>query len=106
MKVAAQVKFSALAHEDLLEIARYIARNNPPRARSFVRELRQQCVALSQQPGLGVARPDLTENLRVLPYQRYLIFFSEMDSGILVERVLHSARNFSPLFNTSSTPNL
>lgn len=104
MKVAAQLKFSALAHEDLLEIARYIARNNPPRARSFVRELRQQCVVLSQQPGLGVARTDLTENLRVLPYQRYLIFFSEIDSGILVERVLHGARDLPTFFISSNEP--
>lgn len=104
MKVAAQLKFSALAHEDLLEIARYIARNNPPRARSFVRELRQQCVVLSQQPGLGVARTDLTENLRVLPYQRYLIFFSEIDSGILVERVLHGARDLPTLFISPNEP--
>lgn len=99
MKVVAQLKFSALALEDLLEIARYIARNNPSRARSFVNELRQQCVTLSQQPGLGVARTDLSEDLRALPYQRYLIFFSKIDSGILVERVLHSARELSILFN-------
>jgi toxin ParE1/3/4 len=102
MRVAAQLQFSALAQEDLLEIARYIARNNHPRARSFVRELRQQRVALSQQPGLGVARTDLTKDLRVLPYQRYLIFFSEIDSGILVERVLHSARNLPTLLNSAN----
>ena len=100
MKVAVQLKFSALSHEDLLEIARYIARNNPSRARSFVNELQQQCVLLSQQPGLGVARVDLSENLRALPYQRYVIFFSKIDSGILVERVLHSARELSILLNS------
>lgn len=100
MKDATQLKFSALAHEDLLEIARYIARNNPLRARSFVIDLRQQCVLLFQQPGLGVARADLSDNVRALPYQRYVIFFSRIDSGILVERVLHSARELSTLFNT------
>ncbi|MDP1637230.1 MAG: type II toxin-antitoxin system RelE/ParE family toxin [Candidatus Nitrotoga sp.] len=51
-----------------------------------------------EQPGLGVARPDLAEDLRQLPYERYLIFFSETDFGILVERVLHSARNLSQQF--------
>ncbi len=84
--------------KDLLEIARYIARGDPQRARSFVNELRQQCILLVDQPGLGVARPDLAEDLRQLPYERYLIFFSETTSGILVERVLHSARNLPRQF--------
>lgn len=71
-----RLEFAEWAHKDLLEIARYIARDNPQRARSFVNELRQQCTLLVEQPGLGVARPDLAENLRQLPYERYLVFFS------------------------------
>ncbi len=93
MAKTTQLEFAEWARKDLLEIARYIARENPQRARSFVNELRQQCTLLVAQPRLGVARPDLAENLRQLPYERYLIFFSETDYGILVERVLHSARN-------------
>lgn len=93
-----QLEFAEWARKDLLEIARYIARDNPRRARSFVNELRQQCTLLVEQPGLGVARPDLAEDLRQLTYERYFIFFSETDSGILVERVLHSARNLPQQF--------
>ncbi len=105
MSAAVGLEFSTLARKDLLDIARYIARDNPQRARGFVIDLRQQCVLLSKQPGLGVARTDLADDLRMLPYERYLIFFSETDSGILVERVLHSARNLSPLFiNPSDLP--
>ncbi len=104
MSATATLEFSTLARNDLLDIARYIARDNPLRARSFVSDLREQCILLSKQPGLGVARADLAENLRMLPFSRYLIFFSETKSGILIERVLHSARNLSPLFNTSSNP--
>ncbi|MDD5056254.1 MAG: type II toxin-antitoxin system RelE/ParE family toxin [Sideroxydans sp.] len=99
----AQLEFSEWARKDLLGIARYIARDNPQRARSFVNELRQQCALLLEQPGLGIARPDLAEDLRQLPFGRYLIFFSETDCGILVERVLHSARNISSQFEESST---
>ena len=100
MSTAVGLDFSTLARKDLLDIARYIARDNPQSARGFVIDLRQQCVLLSKQPGLGVARTDLAEGLRMLPYGRYLIFFSATELGILVERVLHSARNLSPLFNT------
>ena len=98
MEKTAQLEFAEWARKDLLEIARYIARDNPQRARSFVIELRQQCTLLVEQPGLGVAKPDLAADLRQIPYERYLIFFSETDAGILVERVLHSALNLPQQF--------
>ncbi|MDX8399926.1 MAG: type II toxin-antitoxin system RelE/ParE family toxin [Gallionellaceae bacterium] len=78
------LEFPPSAREDLLDIARYIARDNSQRARSFVIDLRQQCVLLSKQAGLGVAKPDLADNLRMLPYGRYLIFFRN--------RIRHSDR--------------
>ncbi|CAG9932967.1 type II toxin-antitoxin system RelE/ParE family toxin [Candidatus Nitrotoga arctica] len=76
MAKTAQLEFAKWARKDLLEIARYIARDNPQRARGFMNELRLQCTLLVEQPGLGVARPDLAEDLRQLPYERYLISFS------------------------------
>jgi len=94
MGTTARLEFAALARKDLLEIARYIARDNPQRARSFVTELRQQCALLAEQPGLGVPKPELADGLRVQPYGRYLIFFSANECGILIERVLHSAQPF------------
>jgi toxin ParE1/3/4 len=97
--MGAVAQFAALARKDLLGIVRYIARDNPQRARSFVIELRQQCALLAEQPGLGVPKPELADGLRVKPHGRYLIFFSAIEGGILIERVLHSARNFSPLFD-------
>lgn len=99
MAKAAKLEFAEWARKDLLGIARYIARDNPQRARSFANELRQQCALLVEQPGLGVTRSDLAEDLRQLPYERYLIFFSETDFGIMIERVLHSARNLSRQFD-------
>ncbi|HEX5362757.1 MAG TPA: type II toxin-antitoxin system RelE/ParE family toxin [Gallionella sp.] len=98
------MEFAEWARKDLLGIARYIARDNPQRARSFVSELRQQCALLAEQPGLGVARPDLAADLRQLPYERYVIFFSEIDSGVLIERVLHSARNLTQQFDAPFEP--
>lgn len=92
-----RLQFAAVARDDLLGIASYIARDNPKRASSFVAELREQCVLLAQHPGLGVAKPEYAEGVRMLPHGRYLIFFSETDSpGVLVERVLHSARHLPP----------
>lgn len=44
MSATATLEFSTLARNDLLDIARYIARDNPLRARSFVSDLREQCI--------------------------------------------------------------
>ncbi len=95
-----RLQFSALARDDLLDIAHFIARDNPIRARSFVAELREQCALLAQHPGMGVAKPEYAEGLRMLPHGRYLIFFSATASqGVLIERVLQSARHTASQFD-------
>lgn len=97
-----RLNFSALARDDLLEIARHIARDNPQRAQSFVDELRTRCTQLAKNPGLGIAKPEYAEGLRMFPHERYLIFFSISDQGILIERVLHSARNLYRLLDSAT----
>jgi len=97
-----QLLFTALAREDLLQVARFIARDNPERARTFVGELRRQCIRLVEQPNLGASRDDCAKGLRMLPHGRYLIFYCLMDDGIKVERVLHSARDIGRLFEKNS----
>lgn len=101
-----RLQFTALARDDLLDIARHIARDNPNRARSFVTELREQCALLARHPGMGVAKPEYAEGLRMFPHGRYLIFFSATASqGVLVERVLHSARHPASRFEIPAGPN-
>lgn len=94
------LKFSAYAREDLLAILKYIARDNPTRAKSFVAELRGKCELLAQFPSTGVAKPEYAEGLRMLVYEKYLIFFSnQTEEVLLIERVLHSARNLSDILS-------
>lgn len=101
-----RLQFAVLARDDLLDIARYIARDNPSRARSFVAELRAQCVLLAQHPGMGVAKPEYAEGLRMFSHGRYLIFFSATTSqGVLIERVLHSARQQVSQFDNPTDSN-
>jgi len=45
-----QVKFTPLAQRDLETIGDYIAEDNPGRAVTFVRELRDQCYKISRLP--------------------------------------------------------
>jgi toxin ParE1/3/4 len=97
-----QLFFSAMAREDLQNIARYIARDNPARARTFVGELRQRCLSLVEQPDLGVTREDCAKGLRMIAHGRHLIFYGLTGNDILIERVLHGARDLGRLFEPGS----
>lgn len=88
-----KVSFAPAAQSDLIDIAVYIAEDNPDRALSFVDELEARCFKLGQQQGLGTHRADLIDGLRMLPYGRYLIFYREQASALRIERIMHSARD-------------
>ena len=88
-----RVILSPHAESDLEEIGDFIARDNPRRAVSFVRELRSACVALGQSPGIGALRPELGEGIRMLPHGRYLIFHRQEGQTLRIERIMHSARD-------------
>ena len=84
--------FSPAAEEDLLDIAVFIARDNPARALTFVDELESKCDALGRAPGIGTSRPELGDGVRMLPHGRYLIFYREVNKGLRIERIIHGAR--------------
>ena len=51
--------FTPQAEIDLEEVGDYIALDNPRRAVSFIREIRQHCEKIADGPHHHVARPDL-----------------------------------------------
>jgi plasmid stabilization system protein ParE len=53
------------AEIDLEEIGDYIALDNPKRAVSFIREVRQHCEKIADGPRRYVARPDLGDAIRI-----------------------------------------
>lgn len=88
-----KVGFSPVAQADLLDIALYIAQDNPTRALSFVDELEAKCMSLGQAAGIGTARPELGDGIRMLPHGFYLIFYRDHLGSIRIERVMHGARD-------------
>lgn len=88
-----KVDFSPVAQEDLIGIAVYIAQDNSVRALSFVDELEASCLGIGRTPGIGTARPELGEGIRMLPHGRYLIFYRDYDGAVRIERVVHGARD-------------
>lgn len=94
-------RYTPTSKRDLLEIAAWIARDNPERARSFVEELRVTCRALAHHPESAIARSDLLPGLRCRPHGAYLIFYRPLPAGVLVIRILHGARDVAALLPPS-----
>jgi toxin ParE1/3/4 len=76
-----------------MEIAAYIAQDNPTRALTFVDELENRCGAIGNAPGIGTARPELGDGIGMFPHGRYLIFYRETHRAVRIERIMHSARD-------------
>jgi toxin ParE1/3/4 len=86
-------RFSRRAEADLEEIAAYIARDNPARAVSFVRELREQCRRLAAFPEAARLRSDLGEGVRLSVSGNYVILYVMHPDLMEIRRVVHGARN-------------
>lgn len=93
-----QCVFSSLAELDLEEIGDYLANDNPRRAVSFVRELREQCAKIVTMPLAAPLRPELGDGIRVMPFGRYLFFYTAYPKIVRIERILHGARHITGLF--------
>ena len=87
------VAFAPRAERDLEDIGDYIARRDPERARSFVRELRERCEALSGHPRAYRLRPEFGPAIRSLPHGAYLVLYRERGGKVAIERILHAARD-------------
>jgi toxin ParE1/3/4 len=92
------VHISAEAEHDLEAIGDYIARDDPHRAISFVRELRAKCLDLA----------DLAESFPLVPryeaqgvrrrvHGSYLIFYRVEPERLVVIHVLHGSRDYLPI---------
>lgn len=86
------------ADRDIEEIGDYIAQDNPPRALTFVREMRAQCRKIAASPEAWRLRVELGEGIRSCAYRRYVIFFSAGIHEVTIIRVLHGARDLAALF--------
>ncbi len=87
------------AKQDLIEIYRYIARDAPMRADSFVRRIDGVIQLLSDRPGMGSRRLPRHPDVRIFPVGRYIVIYRPLpeDSGIELIRVLHGARDWEAL---------
>ena len=93
-----RVEFSSLVEGDLDAIADYIAQDNPMRAVTFIREIRDQILALGRHPLLYRLRPELGEDARMAIVGRYAVLFRLSGDVVRVERVAYGGRDLVAFF--------
>jgi toxin ParE1/3/4 len=93
-----RIEVSSLVEGDLDEIADYIAQDNPRWALNFLREIREQILALGRRPLRFRVRTELEEDARVALVGRYGILFRIRDDAVRVERVVYVAHDLLALF--------
>ncbi|MHB8309050.1 MAG: type II toxin-antitoxin system RelE/ParE family toxin [Metallibacterium sp.] len=90
------IEWRAMARDDLRAIVHYIGKDNPARAKSFGKELRDKTKPLAQHPELGrTGRPGLPDWLRELVVQpNYIVFYRLLTEVRTVQilRVKHAAQ--------------
>lgn len=82
------------SRRDLRTIQAYIAQENIQAARRVLAELRAACARLADNPHLGHARADLTDqSVRFWLVQTYYIIYRPDTQPLEIVRMVHSARD-------------
>jgi toxin ParE1/3/4 len=93
-----RVIFSAQAKVSLRGIALYIARDNKPRAISFVGELRRKANDIGRNPLAYPLVPRFAERgIRRRVFRDYLIFYRADDEAVYIVHILHGAQDYEAL---------
>jgi len=93
------------AQDDIVAIARYIAKDSPAAAERFIRATEETCEQLATLPRSGAKRTFRNQALagiRMMPVREFeacLAFYLPDNDGIDVVRIIHGARDLPRLFS-------
>ena len=89
---------TAEAENDLRMLGRWIARDNPRRAVTFVRDLRRLCLSLTDFPEKYplLARHSASA-IRRMVHGSYLIFYRIDGTSVVIIHVLHGASDYDAI---------
>jgi plasmid stabilization system protein ParE len=95
------VQLTAEAETDLERIADYIAQDNPHRALSFILELRDKCMSLSN---LHQAFPMVSRyGVRRRVYGNDMIFYRVGMGRVAIVHILHGSMGYASIFLDESS---
>lgn len=92
-------EISIEAREDSLDLWLHIAARNPVAADRQVSRIERAAQRCATFPELGRRRPELGEGYRVLPIDSYLLIYRPIPTGIIIDRILHAARDIDTEFS-------
>lgn len=87
-----EVRWTALAAQDLKNIASYIRQHNPNAARRIAKALYEAAMSLDTFPNRG--RPGRIAGTRELAYAPYVIVYRVRPEAVEILRIYHSAQNW------------
>ncbi|RLA84480.1 MAG: hypothetical protein DRG78_01355 [Epsilonproteobacteria bacterium] len=90
------IKYTALAKEDLFNIFEIISQDKPTVAVEYINKLEIYIELLESNPKMGVEceNKNIKEDCRILIYENYLIFYRIIESDIHILRLINSKMNY------------
>lgn len=86
-----QYIFTDKAEVDLENIVDYTNKNwGELQANKYIDELEEISQTLAENPEIGAKRDLIYEGLRSFPYKSHIIYYTKVQQGIAIIRVLHS----------------
>lgn len=93
-----KVRFTTEAVADLRLIGDYIAKENPPRALSFIDELEQKCLTIATTPKAFPLVPRYERyGIRRRLHGSYLIFYRVELEHVVILHILHGAMDYAAI---------
>ena len=86
------------AVSDIEDIWIYIASNSIRNADSFIDQLYNKCVEISELSGIGRKRDELFPGMLSLAYKKYVIFLMRSKDRVEIVRILHGSRDLPKIF--------
>lgn len=90
----AQLVISPVARDDLQGIYQFGLRNwGQERASKYLQNLKERFLALTEQPLIGIERPELLTKMRSFPVDSHIVFYRIRPGKIEIIRVLHGRQD-------------
>lgn len=95
-----EVKLSAFAIDDLIELHRRLSTEaDPATASAYIDRIEERMTGLKEFPHRGTPRDDLVEGLRTLSFERRIVIAYRVEGAeVTVLRVLDGARDLAAIF--------